>query len=151
VSLGALCWLPDVERWAGVVSALLAPGGRLYLHDVHPAAWALADDDVRFAFTYFEEPDPFVEDAETTYTDATLPLTHTRSYEWNHSLGEIVTALIGHGLRITGLTEHDWTPWQRWPFLVEVGHHQWTTPEGMPRLPLTFTVSADRVLPAEPL
>jgi SAM-dependent methyltransferase len=149
VSLGALCWLPDVDRWAGVVSDLLAPGGRLYLHDVHPAAWALADDDVRFAYTYYQETGPFVEDSETTYTDSTRPIEHTRSYEWNHSLGEIVTALLARGLRITGLTEHDWTPWQRWPFLVEVDRHRWTTPPGMPRLPLTFTVLADRVLPPE--
>ncbi len=47
VSLGALCWLPSVEAWAGQVAALLRPGGRLYLHDGHPLAWALADDDVR--------------------------------------------------------------------------------------------------------
>ena len=36
VSLGALCWLPRVERWAAQVGALVAPGGRFYLHDGHP-------------------------------------------------------------------------------------------------------------------
>src|ERR1035437_7381959 len=36
VSLSSLCWLPDVAAWGGVVADLLAPGGRLYLHDVHP-------------------------------------------------------------------------------------------------------------------
>ncbi len=29
--IGALCWLPDIRRWAEVVGALLAPGGRLFL------------------------------------------------------------------------------------------------------------------------
>lgn len=42
VSLGALCWLPSVERWAEQVGGLLGPRGRLYLHDVHPLAWAFA-------------------------------------------------------------------------------------------------------------
>jgi SAM-dependent methyltransferase len=28
VSLGALCWLPSVERWAAQVGAMVAPGGR---------------------------------------------------------------------------------------------------------------------------
>ena len=44
VSLGALCWLPSVDRWAAQVGALVAPGGRFYIHDRHPLAWALADD-----------------------------------------------------------------------------------------------------------
>jgi SAM-dependent methyltransferase len=144
VSLGALCWLPDVDRWAAVVGALAAPGGRLYLHDVHPLAWTLSDDDLSFAYTYFEEGAPFIDDSDKTYTDASRPVEHTRSYEWNHSLGEIVTALVAHGLRITMLSEHDWTVWQRWPWLVEVGPQQWTMPPGTPRIPLTFTLLADR-------
>jgi SAM-dependent methyltransferase len=150
VSLGALCWLPSVEVWAHMVGALLAPGGRLYLHDVHPLAWALSDDDLRIAHTYFEELDPFIEDSTETYTDATRPREHQRSYEWNHSIGEIVTALIRNGLRITELTEHDWTVWQRWPWLVEAGEageageDGWTTAPGLPRVPLTFTLLAER-------
>src|SRR5205807_1581296 len=34
--IGALCWLPDVRRWAGVVASLLRPGGRLFLREGHP-------------------------------------------------------------------------------------------------------------------
>jgi len=34
--LGALCWLPDVRRWAEVVAHFLKPGGRLYLPTVTP-------------------------------------------------------------------------------------------------------------------
>src|SRR6476620_3651027 len=29
--IGALCWLPDVRRWDGVVARLLAPCGRLFI------------------------------------------------------------------------------------------------------------------------
>jgi SAM-dependent methyltransferase len=29
--IGALCWLPSIDRWAGVVAGLLRPGGRLFL------------------------------------------------------------------------------------------------------------------------
>ena len=144
VSLGALCWLPGVDRWAQVVASTLAPGGRLYLHDVHPVAWALSDDDLRIVHTYFEETEPFVSDSDQTYTDANRPLEHTRSYEWNHGIGEIVSSLIRHGLRITGLTEHDWTVWPRWPWLVPAGDDRWSNPPDRPRVPLTFTLLAER-------
>lgn len=37
--LGALNWLPDIERWAGVAEALIRPGGFLYLAEFHPFTW----------------------------------------------------------------------------------------------------------------
>ena len=144
VSLGALCWLPSVEQWAGQVAALLRPEGRLYLHDVHPVAWALADDEPRLEHSYFEEREPYVSDTDVTYADANERLVSTRSYEWNHSIGEIITALVDHGLRIVKLVEHDWTVWPRFPWLVETAHHRWEPPPNRPRIPLTFTLLADR-------
>jgi SAM-dependent methyltransferase len=144
VSLGALCWLPSVDRWAEQVGALVAPGGRFYIHDGHPLAWALADDTLALAETYFEEDEPLVEDSEKTYTDAARPLTAQRSYVWNHGIGEIVTALIRHGLRLEWLVEHDWTPWPHFSWLVEHDDHRWRVPPGMPRLPWTFSLLASR-------
>ncbi len=94
VSLGALCWLPSVARWADQVAALTRPGGRLYLHDTHPLAWSLEPDRPALAYSYFEEPRPYVDDSEQTYADLTRPLSNQRTYEWNHSIGEVVTALV---------------------------------------------------------
>jgi len=145
VSLGALCWLPSVERWADQAAALVRPGGRLYLHDVHPLAWALSNESTELEYSYFEEVDPFVDDSDVTYADADRPLRHTRSYEWNHSIGEVVTALIHRGLRIDVLEEHDWTVHQAFPWLIESEPGRWSAPPGHPRLPLTFTVVATRV------
>ncbi|GAA2757615.1 hypothetical protein [Actinopolymorpha rutila] len=38
---GALCWLPDISRWATIVVSCLKLGGRLLLEEMHPlrAAW----------------------------------------------------------------------------------------------------------------
>ena len=33
------------------------------------------------------------------------------THEWNHGLGEIVTALLDEGMTLTGLAEHDSVPW----------------------------------------
>ena len=142
VSLGALCWLPNITQWAAQVAALLRPRGRLYLHDVHPLMVAAADDDLRFQYSYFEEPQPASYDDATTYADGDGTLANTRTYEWNHSLGEIVTALLAHGLRIDQLTEHDWITWPRFPWLIETGERRWRAPKERPRAPLSFTVLA---------
>jgi SAM-dependent methyltransferase len=154
VSLGSLCWLPDVTRWAATVAALLVPGGRLYLHDVHPLAWSLDDEVFTVAYSYFEESEPLALDEPFSYTDQEKPLAHPRSYSWNHSIGEVVNALIAQGLRITALVEHDWTVRQAWPWLVRVPpdpgdtarEPHWANPPDMPRIPLTFTLLAERPL-----
>jgi SAM-dependent methyltransferase len=144
VSLGALCWLPSVDAWAAQVAGLLRPGGRLYLHDGHPLAWALAEDDVRLEHTYFEEPAPFVDEMDVTYTDGAGRLAHPKAYEWNHGLAETVTAVLGHGLVLNLLVEHDWTVWPRFPWLVALGDGRWGVPPDRPRLPLTFSLLATK-------
>ena len=145
VSTGALCWLPSVDLWAAQVGALVAPGGRFYLHEGHPVAWALADDRLCFEHTYFEEQEPYVDDSDVTYTDAERPIRSRRSYEWNHGIGEIVTALVTHGLAIEWLAEHDWTDYQRFPWLTADGEGRWSPADG-PRAPLSFSLLARRPL-----
>ena len=88
VSLGALTWLPKIDEWAEQVAALVKPGGRFYLHDQHPVAWALADKELAIEHTYFEEHEPFVDKSGETYTGSDQRLANARTHEWNHSLGE---------------------------------------------------------------
>lgn len=142
VSLGSLCWLPDVATWGGVVADLLAPGGRLYLHDVHPFTSCFDDDGERVIYGYFEESNnPFIFDSTSTYTDGE-ELSATRTYEWSHSIGEIVAALIGQGLVLDSLIEHDWTLFHQFPWLRENASGLFVVPEDRPRIPLSFTVLA---------
>ena len=63
--IGALCWLPDVRRWAHTVADLLRPGGRLFLREGHPMLWALDEertDVLAVGYPYFEVPDALVFD-----------------------------------------------------------------------------------------
>ncbi len=121
--IGALCWLPDVRRWAAVVARLLAPGGRLFLREGHPMLWALADprpDGVlAVEHPYFERDEATVWDEPGTYVDTDVEFEHTITHEWNHGLGEIVTSLLDAGLVVTGLTEHDSVPWDALPGMME--------------------------------
>jgi len=143
VSLGSLCWLPDVARWADVVAGLLAPSGVLYLHDVHPLSQVFDDEEGEtVAYSYFEEPEGYADDFPYTYTDGEARLDNTRTYWWNHSLGEIVGALLDRGLAVERLEEHDWTVFRQFPWLVEAPGGRFEIPAGRPRLPLAFTVIA---------
>jgi SAM-dependent methyltransferase len=121
--IGALCWLPDIRRWAQVVATLLAPGGRLFLREGHPMLWTLADprpDDLLVVeYPYFERPEATVFESEGTYVETDAEFEHTTTHEWNHGLGAIVTALLDESLQLTGLVEHDSVPWDALPGQME--------------------------------
>ena len=66
--LGALNWLPDVERWARVMASLVAPGGRFYLAEFHPFSAVFAEDALTVKYPYFHT-EPFMWDEPGTYAD----------------------------------------------------------------------------------
>ena len=146
--IGALCWLPDIRRWAHVVRGLLRPGGRLFMREGHPMLWSLdyerTDTELVVRHPYFETVDPVVDDSPGSYVQTEGTLTHTVSHSWNHGLGEIVTALLEAGMTVTGFEEHESVPWN--PFepavMREGADGEWQLIDQPKRLPLTYTLQA---------
>lgn len=108
-STGVLCWIPDIKRFAQTVCHLLKPGGFFYIHDGHPCRNVMLDEQGEFQFgqiigDYFRKQ-VWSFDAMGDYTDTEF-LTPTPSYEWNWTLGEVVTAMCEAGLRIEFLHEY---------------------------------------------
>lgn len=148
--VGALCWLSSIGRWAEVVRRLLRPGGRVFLREGHPVMNAIderrADGALALEFAYFEQPDPlrWEDDEAGTYVETDAALRENVSYEWNRGLGEIVTALLARGFRLTQLEEHETLPWEaftggRMEKLTDGEHRLLDRPE---RLPLSYTLEA---------
>ena len=147
--VGALCWLPDIDRWAGVVSSLLRPGGRLHIREGHPVLWALSDARpdglLVLDLPYFEQHDPVVWDEGGTYVQTETVFSQNITNEWNHGLGEIVSALLRHGMQISMLEEHDSIPWEAFPGqMKDVGGGEWRVAERPERLPHSYTLQAIR-------
>jgi len=139
---GALNWLPDIERWAGVAASLVRPGGFLYLSEFHPFAAVFGDDDLTVEHDYFQGEEPLVWDEPGTYADFEAETHHNLTYEWNHPLGEVVSAVISAGLNVEILHEFDYTMYPRWPFLEKSGFDTYRPPEGMPKIPLMYSLRA---------
>jgi SAM-dependent methyltransferase len=140
---GALNWLPDVEQWARVMAALVAPGGCFYLAEFHPFAHVFAEDELTVAYPYFQA-EPFEWEEPGSYAEPGASTVHNRSVEWNHGLGAVVSALVAAGLRLEFLHEHDHTVEPRWPFLERSADGNYRLPEGMPSLPLMYSLLARR-------
>ncbi|HXR23185.1 MAG TPA: bifunctional GNAT family N-acetyltransferase/class I SAM-dependent methyltransferase [Acidimicrobiales bacterium] len=121
--IGALCWLPDIDRWAEVVAQLLRPGGRLFIREGHPMLWSIEENRqdglVAIEFPYFQREEPLVWTDGGTYVQTDVAFQHNITHQWNHGLGEILTALLNRHLLITGLVEHDSVPWDALPGQME--------------------------------
>ena len=149
--IGALCWLPSVRRWASVVGDLLRPGGRLFIREGHPMLWTLdderADDLLVVRYPYFEQAEPMVSDFSGTYVATDAVFSHNVTHQWNHGLGEIITALLSAGLTVTGLVEHDSVPWEALPGqMAQLENGEWRLAENPARLPHTYTLQARKQL-----
>lgn len=144
--IGALCWLPDIDRWAKVVADLLLPGGELYLVEFHPATWGLEPNAVtgvpEVRYDYFTRPGGERLAAEGSYAQNDAATAHNETVEWNHDLGSVVTALIRAGLEIRELRESDASYMQRFPFMERGGDGHWRTPPDRPNLPMMYTLRA---------
>ena len=92
-SWGVLMWLPDLRIWAKNIADCLAPGGMFYLAEGHPIIWALDDEgetveeNFRIVRSYFLDGPQQWENAHD-YADPSVTLTHFKSNEWQHTLGE---------------------------------------------------------------
>ena len=162
--IGAICWLPDIAHWARTVAGLLRPGGRLFIRDGHPVLNALSPvvigrepvdreqqpwisgagaTALAIEFPYYEQREPMVWHDAVTY-GGEGEVASPESVEWNHGIGEIVTAVVDAGLRLTSLTEHDSAPWEAYDGLMvlDEGTGEYRLRERPERLPATFTLTA---------
>ncbi len=150
VTWGAINWLPDMFRWAAVVSSMLKPGGMLYLLEGHPFPLMLDETtpEMRPAYGWRTPADkPVTMDTPTTYTGDAAIIANPTTHEWLHPLSDIINGLIRAGMRIDTFNEHEKLAWQFSPIMVPVEgrRRMWILPVGFPKLPLSFSIKAVKV------
>jgi SAM-dependent methyltransferase len=148
-SRGVLGWLPDVRGWAKVVAHFIRPGGIFYITEVHPVIQAfetegVAPGELRLRYPYWEHREPLTFEVHGSYADPTADVHDMKEYGWNHSLGEVATALIDAGLRIESIREYPFVDWAM-DVLVQSHDGRYRLPGELDgRLPLFFSIKASK-------
>jgi SAM-dependent methyltransferase len=145
--IGALCWLPDIARWAQVVADLLRPGGRLFMREGHPTLWAMSDPRpdglLVIEFPYFETDGVAFSEPLTYAGEGTLAAPDI--IHFNHGLSEIFNALWAAGLTITAFDEHREVPWNPMGDAMvasDTREGEFVLASDPHRMPLTYTLQA---------
>lgn len=142
-SAGVLIWLPDLKPWAEIIAHYLKPGGFFYISEFHPMAGIFDDESAKptLRYPYFHSETPLDLTFEGSYTDGGEGC-KSHTFEWSHSIADILNALIEAGLRIEYLHEFNYCHYQSHPFLKQSDDGLWRYPALPDSLPLMFSIRA---------
>jgi SAM-dependent methyltransferase len=137
---GALNWLPHLDRWAEMCAGLLKPGGWLYVCEFHPVGAVLGRDRPEPVDDYFDH-EPLYGDWAGSYAEESAPTRNNGRYEWQHTIAELIDAVLGAGLELRFFHEWDFTvfPMASWLVKDADGRYRWP---GKGSLPLMYSLKA---------
>ena len=137
-SYGTIGWLPDLNRWASVIAHFLKPNGRFVFAEFHPVVWMMDYQFEKIGYSYFNTTS-IMEENTGTYTDAKTEIKFT-DVSWNHSLGEVMTALIQHNIEIQSFEEFDFSPWNCFKNTIEIASDQFQIKGLEGKIPLVYSI-----------
>lgn len=141
-SYGVIGWLPDLKPWGKMIAERLKSRGTFFIAEFHPIVWMFDYLEERPVLKYgYHQNEVIYEEYEGTYADEASKMV-SKEYGWNHGLGEVVSALTEAGLRIDYLKEHDESPYNVLPNLVETKSGSFVSKDKL--YPLIFTLKATK-------
>lgn len=140
-SYGTIGWLPELSRWGQLIAQFLKSGGRFVFAEFHPVVWMFDDDFTHFQYPYFNRA-AYIEESQGSYAAPEDEKVHASAY-WNHSIADVVQALLSAGLTITQFSEYDYSPYDC--FAKTVKNAQGYQIKGLEgKLPMVFALEASK-------
>ncbi|HEU4860047.1 MAG TPA: class I SAM-dependent methyltransferase [Chitinophagaceae bacterium] len=139
-SYGTVGWLPDLDPWAKVIAERLKPGGFFYMAEFHPVVW-MFDDDFTHIKYYYDNKEIIVMEDQPTYTGDKNEITG-KEYSWNHSISEVLNALINAGLKIEFFNEYTFSPYANFKNSVETEPGKWHIKGMEGKIPMVYSLRA---------
>ncbi|KQT17387.1 methyltransferase type 12 [Chryseobacterium sp. Leaf404] len=141
-SYGTIGWLPDLKKWAEVISHFLKPEGEFVMAEFHPVVWMYDDDFERVAYNYFNEK-PIIETTEGTYADKSAEI--VQDYvSWNHPLSDVLQSLIDKNLIVENFREFDWSPYSCFRLVEEFEKGKWRITKFGNKIPMVYAIKAKK-------
>ena len=136
-SYGAICWLPDLDKWAKVISSNLGLGGTFYMAEFHPIY------DLFSGYAYFGNDKPDIENVGT-YTENGADTRSTLA-TWAHPLSQVISALIKAGIEIRRVNEYPFSPHNCFENMDEREPGRYYINHKGQDIPLVYTITGKKV------
>lgn len=139
-SYGVIGWLPDLDKWAEVITQFLKPGGQFVFVEFHPVVWMFDEDFQRIQYPYLKT-EAIVETNNGTYADKSASVI-VSDVSWNHGLSEVVKSLLRQRLAITSLDEYDYSPYNCFNKAVEFEPNKFRIAHLGNKIPMVYSLTA---------
>lgn len=136
---GIIGWLPDMTRWADIVSHFIKPNGQFVFVELHPVVWMYNEHFSAVEFPYFNES-PIIETLPGTYAkqDASIAM---EEVGWNHPLSEVFSALIKTGLKIDHFKEYNYSSHKCFKGMIEQAPGEFIIAHIGNKIPMTYSLA----------
>lgn len=139
-SYGTIGWLPELNSWAKTISRSLRKGGRFVMVDFHPFVWTFDDEMRHIAYDYFNTQ-TIIETTNGTYADRHAPL-FDETHSWNHTISDILQALIKNNLKITNFLEYPYSSYDCFTNLKKVSEDKFVFNHIEAKIPMMYGIEA---------
>lgn len=143
-SYGVIGWLPDLNKWSDIISHFLKSGGFFYMAEFHPVVWML-DEDFKEVKYYYHNQETIIIDSQGTYTDRDAHI-HAKEYSWNHSIGEVLNALLNQKLQLEFFNEYSYSPYPCFKNVVQGSDGNWRVLGLEDKIPMVYSLKASKKL-----
>jgi len=139
-SYGTIGWLPDMDAWAKIISTFLKPKGIFVFVEFHPVVWMFDDNFEKIGYNYFNSG-AIIEKESGTYADREADI-NEEYVGWNHSFGEVITALISNDLGIVSFKEYNYSPYNCFKNTIEFEKGQFRIQHLDDKIPMLYSIKA---------
>jgi 2-polyprenyl-3-methyl-5-hydroxy-6-metoxy-1,4-benzoquinol methylase len=146
-SYGILCWINNLNSWLEIVSYFLKPNGIFFIIDSHPFSDSLSYDSTSnkcyFNYSYFNTK-AYKDLSDYSYVKSINKLKNNISYEWKHTLSELINGLLINNLDIINIKEYHYDFWNRYPNMRLNKNGYWKLIDNRIKIPLMYSIKAKK-------
>ena len=139
-SYGTISWLPDLQEWGKLINRYLKPGGEFIFAEFHPVVWMFDDQFDKIGYSYFNDA-PIIETESGTYADREAAISQ-EYITWNHSLEDVIMALLNNNLALQDFSEYDYSPQNCFLHAVEEEPGRYRISKLGKRIPMVYALKA---------
>ena len=142
-SYGTIGWLPDLDKWANVVSQFLKPKGKFVFVEFHPFLW-MYDDNFQYVKHNYFNSGFIIEKESGTYADRNANISQ-QTISWNHSLSQVFTSLLKQPLYIKSFIEYDYSPYNCFFNTIEFEPGKYRIKHFEDKVPMLYSIVVEKI------
>ncbi|WP_196886510.1 class I SAM-dependent methyltransferase [Aureivirga sp. CE67] len=139
-SYGTIGWLPDLDKWAKVISHFLKPNGEFVFVEFHPVVW-MFDDDFKGVNYPYSSKEAIIESYEGTYADKNADL-DAEYVMWNHGIDVVLSSLLQNDLELKSFEEFNYSHYDCFRHTVEFEPNKYRIEKFGDKIPMMYSIKA---------